>query len=417
MKILYLHQHFATPNMPGITRTYEMAQRLAAMGHEVHVITTDQSPSQVAVRFYTTKEQNVWVHWFPNRYSNKMGYPRRLLAFLRFACALPRKMRELSPADVILASSPPLTIATPAIVGARILRIPYVLEVRDLWPELAIAMQILETRFLIVLARLLEKLAYRDARHIIALSPGMKAQIVRQKVRASKITVIPNCCDHELFDTTEKERKSTRAKMSFLKGRKLVLYAGTIGFANQLEYVVRMAARSKQRGHKLCYVVMGSGKEETLIRDLAADLGVLDDNFFLLPPVPKSEIPKFFAAADINLNVLRGAKELGNSSPNKFFDSIAAGVPVAINFGGWLSTLLKKTGAGLVLPPGQPTEAADLLNQSLWTSGWQARAGRAASTLGKKHFSRAFHARRLERVLLDAVGHSRKPRPRSKRAA
>src|SRR5690606_3755255 len=138
MKILYLHQYFNTPNMSGGTRSYEMAKRLVAAGHEVHMITSWVQETN-HLDWFNEEIDGIKVHWFPNPYSNKMSYKQRIQAFLRFAYASMQKIATI-PADIVFATSTPLTIAIPGVLGARKQKIPMIFEVRDLWPEVPIAM-------------------------------------------------------------------------------------------------------------------------------------------------------------------------------------------------------------------------------------------------------------------------------------
>jgi hypothetical protein len=138
MRIVYLHQYFITPQMAGGSRSYEMARRLVAAGHEVHMVTSDQTGKDDGTRWRASVETGINVHCTPVGYDNEMAYRQRIGAFLRFAWRAARKARELGP-DIIFATSTPLTIAIPAAYAARRCRVPMVFEVRDLWPAVPIA--------------------------------------------------------------------------------------------------------------------------------------------------------------------------------------------------------------------------------------------------------------------------------------
>ena len=172
MRITYLHQYFNTPEMSGGTRSYEMARRLVAMGHEVNMITSWREDDG-RKGWFETAEAGIKVHWLPVPYSNKMGFKERISAFFRFAWGAARKAASL-PADVVFATSTPLTIALPGVYAARRQKAPMVFEVRDLWPELPIAIGALKNPFLQFMARQLELFAYRNSKAIVALSPGMR---------------------------------------------------------------------------------------------------------------------------------------------------------------------------------------------------------------------------------------------------
>jgi UDP-N-acetylglucosamine:LPS N-acetylglucosamine transferase len=141
MKIIYLHQYFNTPTMVGSTRSYEMARRLVAYGHEVHMITSWREDDG-RKNWFKTEENGINVHWLPVPYSNEMGFYERIKAFVKFALGSAKKAIELK-GDIVFATSTPLTIAVPGIIASKINRIPMVFEVRDLWPEVPVALGIL----------------------------------------------------------------------------------------------------------------------------------------------------------------------------------------------------------------------------------------------------------------------------------
>src|SRR5205823_13311940 len=138
MRIVYLHQYFVTPQMAGGSRSYEMARRLVAAGHDVHMVTSDRDAADAHAPWRHSVEAGIHVHWTPIAYDNRMSYGERMRAFLRFAWRAARKAVALR-GDVVFATSTPLTIAIPAVYAARRLRVPMVFEVRDLWPEVPIA--------------------------------------------------------------------------------------------------------------------------------------------------------------------------------------------------------------------------------------------------------------------------------------
>src|SRR5690606_33152003 len=178
MRIIYLHQYFNTLDMPGGTRSYEMARKLVAAGHEVHMVTSWRNDDGRPAGWFQTDEAGIRVHWLPVPYSNHMSYLQRVLAFFRFAFLSLGKAKELN-GDVVFATSTPLTIALPAVLAARSKKIPLVFVVRDLWPELPVAMVALRNPMLKWLATRLEKWAYYNSEAIIALSPGMKQGVIR----------------------------------------------------------------------------------------------------------------------------------------------------------------------------------------------------------------------------------------------
>ncbi|MBW6438824.1 glycosyltransferase family 4 protein [Actinoplanes hulinensis] len=397
MRITYIHQYFKTPGMSGGTRSYEFARRLVDRGHEVHMITGDPDGD----RARATREAGIVVHWLPVPYSNAMSYRRRIGAFFDFVRRSTVEAARI-PADLVLATSTPLTVAIPGAYAAMRRRVPMVLEVRDVWPELPIAMGALRSPVSRWAAERLEAWAYRRAAHVIALSPGMAASIQRRFPRVG-VTVVPNSSDIGLFAGADRAGAILRQETPWLGDRPLVLYAGTLGPANGVDYLVRMAACLAETAPDARVAIVGDGRMRDSLRELAAGLGVLDRNLFLLGPVSKERVVAFFGACDLATSVFVDIPELGNNSPNKVFDAFAAGRPVAVNHGGWIADLLTESGAGLVLPAGDPGAAAIAVADFLGDESDRTSARAAASALARDRFDRDLLFEDFERVLNRAV--------------
>lgn len=403
MKIIYLHQYFNTPTMHGGTRSYELARRLVGMGHEVHMVTSDTQPTGGTKAWRETVEGGIHVHWLPVPYSNSMNYADRIHAFGRFAVNSAHRAMQLT-GDVVFATSTPLTIAVPGLVASRWNSRPMVFEVRDLWPAIPIAVGGLKSRPAILAAQLLERAAYAGAAHIVALSPGMKAGVEAAGVSPEKITVIPNLCDAERFQVPASAGAEFRRRYPWLGDRPMVLYAGTLGLVNGLDYLVRIAANMLPRDPELRFVIMGHGREESSLHALAHKLGVLNRNLFFLPSVPKAEVPAVLSAASLATSFVTDAPCMQDNSANKFFDALAAGRPIAINHGGWQAELIEKEQLGLCLPPRDVHAAAELLASKVRDAQWLAETGARARRIGVEHFSADSAARKLAEVLQRAVG-------------
>ncbi|WP_129677270.1 glycosyltransferase family 4 protein [Candidatus Chloroploca sp. Khr17] len=396
MKLLYLHQYFNTPQMSGGTRSYEMARRLVAAGHEVHIVTSDRSPQDDG-DWYVTREAGIVVHWLPVPYANAMSYRERVDAFVRFAWRAAQRAATI-PAEVVFATSTPLTIALPAVYAARRQKIPMVFEVRDLWPELPIAIGALKGP-VVLPALWLERFAYHQAAQLVALSPGMRDGILRQGVASERVHVIPNSADIDLFAAPEEAGYAFRSRYQWLQDRPLIVYTGTLGRINGVGYLAEIAGWMAQVAPEVRFLVVGGGYEEEAVLAKARELGVLDTSFFMLPSVPKNEIPAILSAATVAMSLFIDLPAMWSNSANKFFDALAAGRPVAINYGGWQADLLEQTGAGIVLPPNDARLAAQQLWALLQAKDRLAHARVAARHLAEQRFDRDKLARQLEEVL------------------
>lgn len=401
MRITYLHQYFNTPDMFGGTRSYEMARRLVAKGHEVNMITSWRE-NDGRSGWFESEEAGIHVHWFPVPYSNSMGYSNRIRAFMWFALGAARKAASL-PADVVFATSTPLTIALPAVYAARRQKVPMVFEVRDLWPELPVAIGALKNPLFRAGAYWLEQYAYSQSSRIVALSPGMRDSILKTGYSEGRVSVIPNSADLDLFNSANTDGTAFRAVHQELGDRPLIVYTGTMGRINGVGYMPRIAASAWDQGLQLQFVAVGRGQEEQKVRDESKRLGVLGKNFHIYSPVPKRDVPNILRSADVALSLFADLKPMWANSANKFFDALASGTAVAINYGGWQAELIEETGAGLVLPPDDPDEAARRLGSFVADGQRLERAGKAARQLAEKRFSRDQLADLLEQVLVSAV--------------
>ena len=398
MKIIYFHQYFNTPEMSGGTRSYEMARRLVAAGHEVHMITswvneTDQKD------WYITNEAGINVHWFPNYYNNKMSYLDRIKAFFRFAYHAAKKGKTFKDADIVFATSTPLTIALPAVSTAKKLNVPMVFEVRDLWPELPIAMGALKNKFTQKLAYLLESWAYKNSDSIIALSPGMREGIVKAGYPYNKIAVIPNSSDNELFEIDFSLVNNFRYKFDWLGERKLVVYTGTFGIINGVSYLVDLAEEVYKIDSEIRFLLIGAGAEFELVKEYAKTKEVLNINLFIMESIPKKEIPIVLKAATLSTALFIDKPEMRANSANKFFDSLAAGTPILINYGGWMVDIIENNNCGLVVWNKTIDQAAVDLVEFVGNESQLAQAASNAKKLAQTQFDRDNLAIQFSNVL------------------
>jgi len=388
VRIVYLHQHFTPPDVPAGSRPYEMALRFAAAGHDVHVVASSRTEEPMIVpRSTPLAPEGVTVHWIPVKYETRMGFARRMWAFAVFAVLAGWRARKLK-ADVVLASSTPLTIALPGVFAKRGKRAPMVFEVRDLWPEVPIAMGMLNNVVLRWAAFRLEQFAYRHADAVIALSPGMAEGVVRAGVPAGKVFVIPNACDNAQFDIPAEVGQAFREERPWLGERPLVVYVGTLGRANGVSYLARLAHEVRQIDQEFRFLVVGDGPERVSVARLADELGVLDQTFFMEGWIPKSSVPAALSASDVSTSVFLPIKELEHNSANKFFDTLAAGRPVAINYEGWHADLVREHEAGIVLDPDDLGAAAKSLVTFIRSGSRVEAARRNARRLADGEFDR-----------------------------
>ncbi len=393
MRVTLVRQYFATRDQAGSTRGFEFARRLVESGHNVTVITSD--PSRSAGASTHRVEAGVKVIAIPNAYHQSMSYRRRLRSFMRFALKS-ALVAIRQPTDVVLASSTPLSVAIPGLAASRIRRVPFVFEVRDLWPEMPIAVGALRGKMPTGLARILEWLAYHGSSAVIALSPGMAKGVEARGIPLSRIAIIPNSSDLDLWPEFHQRRAVTYGEIGS------IVYAGSLGKVNGLDYLVDLGAALRTLGVPVRIQVVGQGSEAERIQAAAKARGLAGESIEFLGPRPKSEMPEILREATLGISLFLPIKAMEANSANKFFDYLAAGLPVAINYGGWQAEIVKAKKLGLVLPLDADV-AAGQIARFLQDDHSVAEASIAAREVAKDHFSRDAHAAQLLSLLTAVV--------------
>ncbi|MEV6346231.1 glycosyltransferase family 4 protein [Actinoplanes sp. NPDC051851] len=405
MRIVYIHQYYCNPGMAGGIRSYEQARRLVARGHTVDVITTDITPGARELGWKVTDDDGITVHWFRVPYDNHMSYARRLRAFAEFMLLATVRAARIG-ADLVFATSTPLTVAVPGVLAARLRRVPFVFEVRDLWPEIPIEMGALRNPVARGLAGALADWAYRNAAAVVALSPGM-ALGVNKRRPSVPVTIVPNAADIELFAVDPSSVAAFRNEHHWLGDRPLIVYTGALGAVNGVDYLVHAARRMREIDPEIRVLIVGHGREWESTGRLAAEHGLLDTTVRMWEKVPKSDLPVILGAATLSTSMVRPIPGLWDNSANKFFDALAASRPIAINYGGWQADLIGETGAGLVLDPHDPAGAGEVLAAHARDEDWLAKARDAAHRLAVERFSRDLLFERFEGVLHRSAGRTR----------
>lgn len=377
MRITYIHQHFVLPGEPGGSRPYEFARRMAAAGHEVTMICGRDEAMDKTV-------DGIHVRRLAIPYRNEMSKRERIVSFLNFLVRASVVSARV-PADVVYASSTPLTVAVPGIVAKFTQRAPLVAEIRDLWPEVPIKLGYLNNPVAIFLAKQLEKAFYAASSEVVALSPSM-ADGVKEVAPKKRVTVIPNASDFERFDVPAEQRAAFRKEQGW--GDDVVaVYAGGFGMSYQLEWLVDLAAQLRRDGvENVRFVLLGQGSDSDALYQRAENAG-LDADAMFLGRQPKEDVAKYVSAADIALSPLRDDPCLEGNSLNKVFDAMAASRPVVFNHGGWLEEAATEHDAGWRLSRDIPT-AAKRFAEIVSDRDEMRAAGQRNRELGEKRFAR-----------------------------
>ncbi|KPA16773.1 group 1 glycosyl transferase [Candidatus Magnetomorum sp. HK-1] len=358
MHILYYHQHFSTPEGSTGTRSYEMARRLIQRDHTVTMIcgSSEICHTGLSEPYQNNRREGmvdgIHVVEFHLPYSNKDSFLKRSVTFLRFA--LKSIIWALSNQyDLIFATSTPLTAGLPGIAAKLLRRKPFIFEVRDLWPELPQKMGVIQNPWILMMLSVLEWLSYHTANAIIGLSPGIVQGIQNKGIPADKIEMIPNGCDLQLIGPIKTYPMN--------KNLCTAVFAGAHGIANGLDAVLDAAKVLKKKGRTdIRILFFGDGKLKPALKKRAATENL--DNCIFNQPIPKTQFIQVLKQADIGLMILANVPAFYyGTSPNKFFDYIACGLPVVNNYPGWLANLIKEHHCGCAVPPDAPEAFADAL--------------------------------------------------------
>ncbi len=407
MHVLYFHQYFNTPRGAGGTRSYEFARRLIARGHRVTMVCVLEQRDPLDLKdpfqgpFRRGVIDGIEVIQFNLAYSNHQSLTQRAWVFLSFA-ARGVWLALTMDYDLVFATSTPLTACLPGIFARIFRRKPFVFEVRDLWPELPKAMGVVKNPLVLWGMSVLEWLGYRAASACVGLSPGIGEGIARRSRRNQPIAIIPNAADLELFKPGRRED----LRLEGVNPKDFVaVFTGAHGQANGLDAVLDAASELKRRGRSdIILAFIGDGKKKPGLMERARREQLDNCRFYGL--MPKIQLNQVIACADAGLMILANVPAFYyGTSPNKFFDYLAAGLPVVNNYPGWLADLIKGQRCGVAVPPSDASALAEALCQLADNPEMRRDYARNARRLAEKKFDRVAMADRFVDWLEAARAH------------
>jgi glycosyltransferase involved in cell wall biosynthesis len=404
VRILYIHQYFATPAGSTGTRSYEFGRRWVETGHTVEVLTSGaalvSAPSSAgASAAEPPTVEGIRLHVCRVPYRNEMGPILRILSFLVFSLRATLRGVRLARPDVVFATSTPLTVGIPAVLLSWRFRCPLVFEVRDLWPEGPIQLGWLRPAPLRWAARWLERWIYRHSDRIVALSPGMAEGVLGTGFDQERLRVIPNCSDNAFFDPDH--RASALRRRHGIEGF-VAVYAGALGVANRVRDLLEVCEHLRRAGAPVTVAVVGAGREEEVLRRGVEEAGL--DNLLVIGEQSKIEVREWIAASDLGLVLFDRVPILETNSPNKFFDYCAGGRPTLINIGGWIADVVEEEGIGFAVRDGDPEGVAEVLVRAARMSEEELRRmGRRAREVAETRFDRDLLAQRVLDLLEEAA--------------
>lgn len=393
MHILLIHQSFAALSEAGGTRHVELAGCLIERGHRVTVIAspinylTGQSGSQTAEMQSGLSIRRAYTYPAFHR-----SFIHRVFSFVSFMISSFFAGLQVRNVDLVWGSSPPIFQGVTAWLLARLKGVPFLFEIRDLWPEFAIGIGVLKNPILIRMSRWLERFLYRRADVVMVNSPGFVEHVKMRGAR--RVALIPNGADSAMFNPQD-DGASTRSLYG-LQDRFVIVYAGAHGLSNDLGTVLE-AARLLREHPEICFLLVGDGKDKPALQNRARELNL--SNVVFAPPQPKTDIPATLAAANACLAILKPLDWYKTTYPNKVFDYMAAGRPVLLAIDGVIRKVVETAGAGIAVPPGNPTALASAVRQL----AADPQAARAMGLAGRAYIERHFDRRTLANDLAQLI--------------
>ena len=398
MKLIYIHQYFVTNEGTSGTRSYDVSKYLVEMGHQVTMICGVHDQSSLAPPPWWKLSRTEWIDGIKvvicrAHYSNKLKVPARLWCWMKFAAIATIGCLRERCADLIFATSTPPTVGIPARIASAILRIPYVFEVRDLWPEDLLAAGRIKQGLQYKIWEMLELFCYKKARKILLVSKGFHDRLLERGFDPARLETILLGADGSLFKSAQPDHEYI--ERNGLAGKTIAVYTGAHGDANGLAQLIDAAEHLRDRPD-IAIAMIGEGKMREGLKAMAADRKLT--NVFLLDSVPKLKLPGILVACHIGLMILKQITRPRWVTPNKIFDYMFAGLPSIVNFPGTTAEMVEADGVGLASVPGSAEDLAAKIRH--WADHPEERAavGRHAREVAWSKYDRKMIACQLAGV-------------------
>ena len=395
MHVAVFSQYHTNPDCPATSRHYTLLAHLAKT-HRVTLLTTPAWKGQRLTRAFPWVPEGVEIREAAIPYENRMGPARRALAFAQYAAWAVREGLRIEKPDVIWGISTPLTAAWAGAQVARWRRVPWVFEVQDLWPAFPIAMGAVPTALARQQLYRMEKRLYQSAQHILPLSPDMARYVTDLGIAPEKVTTVLNGTDLDLAARATPEAVEKLRQAHGLSGKRVILYAGTFGRANDIPTLVAAAEAMAAENSDTVWVFLGHGFLEPLVAAAAARW---PGRIRLVDGQPRHEVFGWFALAAVSVVAFLGLPVLDANSPAKLYDSLAVGTPVVVTNAGWTKALVEEHACGWYVPAEDARALAAELRNLLRHPEQLAAAGRNGQTLARREFDRQQLAAQVQQIL------------------
>jgi len=364
LRILMLTQYFPPESGAAQVRLKEVAKGLQRSGHQVTVVTAfPNHPSGVIPPNYRghwrMKDEvdgiPVWRTWI---YPVQRGrFWKRLLNYFSFVFSSFWGLSKVGKQDILFFESPPLFLGITALIYGWLTRTRIIMNISDLWPESAVALGLVNSRWMIKAAEGLEKLLYRKAWKISTQTEGIRDSLLQRGVPKEKVTFLPNGVNLELFAPRERDAEMART-LGIKEDDFVLIYAGTMGYAQGLESVIQTAVLLKDKPN-VRFLFVGDGTEKPMLEALVQEKGLANVIFVDFQPV--QEMPRYFSLSSASIVPLKKNKLFEGARPSKMFPALGSAVPVIYSGEGEAAELVLSSGGGVVVAPENSQELAQAI--------------------------------------------------------
>ncbi len=413
MNVLIIHQYFLEENDAGGSRWNELTRNWTADGHSITVLAgmmhyngSEKLPEYKG-SYFKKKQQGAVTVWRCHvSESYNKGFAGRLWGYFSFMFSVlwAGLFKTKEKFDVVIVTSPPLFVGFSGYIISLVKRIPFVFEVRDLWPESAIDTGVLTNKLIIKLAYWFEAFIYRKAKLINVLTPAFYTTLITvKKVPEEKLIMIPNAADFSLSEDllAHFDRKNFREKMN-LDNHFVITYVGAHGVANHLQQLLQ--AGKALEDTNVLFLLIGQGMEKERLQQMAADMNIR--NVWFIDAVPKKEVFKFILASEMGASVLKKVDTFKTVYSNKTFDYMSCKIPVLMAIDGVSRKLVEDADCGAYVEPENTDEYNKIIRAYMQDSERLNREGANGYHFAKQNFDRDVLAKKyMEEIILHTVVH------------
>ena len=403
MNILFMSHYFPPEGNAPASRVSALCKHWVAAGHRVTVITCAPNvPNGVVYAGYRNawrSEQTVdgirvirvWTYLAPNK-----GTARRIANYLSYMFSATANALFVHRPDVLIATSPQFFCGWAGVLVSWLRRVPFVLEIRDIWPESISAVEAVESKRVLRILEWLEQRMYRAARLIVAVGEGYRQRLIQRGVPAQKIEVIMNGLDSDLFKPRDPD-EALKAKWG-LTSKFVCSYSGTIGMACGLDIVLRAATRLKAVGRNdISFLLVGDGAVRAELQERALAMGL--SNVVFTGRQDKAAMPALLSVSDACLVHLRKTELFTSVMPSKIFEAAGMARPIINGVDGFAADFVGKAGAGICIEPDNDTQLVDAVLKLADSPGLCRQLGNAGHQFVSAHYEREALARDYIRLL------------------